>query len=159
LLSLINDLLDVAKIESGKLELKLEPVACQRVIDEVVTALRPAAASKGLTLAAHMPIYDVAVLVDRRSLSQILINLSNNAIKFTESGAVTLELSDVDVRTNLVEIAVIDTGVGIGAEDLGRLFQSFAQIDTGSKRRVEGTGLGLYLSRKLAELLGGRIAV
>ena len=159
LLSLINDLLDVAKIESGKLELKREPVACQRVIDEVVTALRPAASAKGLQLEARMPIYDVAALADRRSLSQILINLSNNALKFTERGSVTIELLDADPRSGLVEIGVIDTGVGIAAADLDKLFQSFAQIETGSKRRIEGTGLGLYLSRKLAELLGGRITV
>jgi PAS domain S-box-containing protein len=159
LLSLINDLLDVAKIESGKLELKIEPVACQRVIDEVVTALRPAAAGKGLQLESRVPQFDVAVLADRRSMSQILINLSNNAIKFTERGSVTIELDEVDTRTNTVRISIVDTGVGISEADLGRLFQSFAQIDTGSKRRIEGTGLGLYLSRKLAELLGGRITV
>jgi len=159
LLSLINDLLDVAKIESGKLELNVEPVACQRVIDEVVTALRPTATAKGLVLEARVPIFDVAVLADRRSLSQILINLSNNALKFTERGSVVLQLHERDARTNMVEISVIDTGVGIAEADLGKLFQSFAQVDTGSKRRIEGTGLGLYLSRKLAELLGGRIAV
>ena len=159
LLSLINDLLDVAKIESGKLELKREPVCCQRVIDEVVNALRPAADGKGLRLEARMPVLDVAVLADRRSLSQILINLCNNAIKFTERGSVTIELQEADPHTGLVEIGVIDTGVGIAHADLGKLFQSFAQIETGSKRRIEGTGLGLYLSRKLAELLGGNIAV
>ena len=159
LLSLINDLLDVAKIESGKLELSVEPVACQRVIDEVLNALRPAATAKGLQLQADVPAFDVAALADRRSLSQILINLSNNAIKFTEQGSITIELHDVDARSNMVQISVIDTGVGIKDEDMGRLFQSFAQIETGSKRRIEGTGLGLYLSRKLVELLGGRIAV
>ena len=159
LLSLINDLLDVAKIESGKLELRLEPVPCQRVIEEVVGALQPSAAGKGLHLAVHVPEQDVVVFADRRSLSQILINLSNNAIKFTERGSVTIELHEADGATNLVEISVIDTGIGIAAADLGKLFQSFAQIESGSRRRIEGTGLGLYLSRKLAELQGGRIAV
>ncbi len=159
LLSLINDLLDVAKIESGKLELKLEPVVCQRVIDDVVTALRPAAAYKGLELATDMPAFDVAVLADRRSLSQILINLTNNAIKFTERGSVRIVLHGSDADAGFVRMDVADTGVGIDPVDQQKLFQSFAQIDTGSTRRVEGTGLGLYLSRKLAEFMHGRIAL
>jgi PAS domain S-box-containing protein len=157
LLSLINDLLDVAKIESGKLELKVESIACQRVVDEVANTLRPAAASKGLQFNINVPVDEVVARADRRALSQILINLLNNAIKFTERGSVTLELAVA--QANTVEISVIDTGIGISTADMAKLFQSFAQLDGGSRRRVEGTGLGLYLSRKLAELLGGQIAV
>ncbi|MDR3387866.1 MAG: ATP-binding protein [Rudaea sp.] len=159
LLSLINDLLDVAKIESGKLELNVESITCQQVMEEVAGALRPAAVAKGLQFNVSMPAPEVAVRADRRALSQILINLTNNAIKFTEHGSIMLELREADARTGMVRISVADTGIGIDAVDQMKLFQSFAQLDGGSKRRVEGTGLGLYLSRKLAELLGGEISV
>ena len=159
LLSLINDLLDVAKIESGKLEVTIEPIACQRVIDDVLGALRPAAAAKGLELHKKVPRFDVPVLADRRAFSQILINLANNALKFTERGSVSVELHEPDGGTGVVSIAVRDTGPGISTVDQKRLFQSFAQVESGSKRRVEGTGLGLYVSRKLAELQGGAITL
>jgi len=159
LLSLINDLLDVAKIESGKLEVKIEPVACQRVIDDVLGTLRPAAAAKGLELHKKVPPFDVPVLADRRAFSQILINLANNALKFTERGSVSVELHEPEGNAGIVSIAVRDTGPGISMADQQRLFQSFAQVESGSKRRVEGTGLGLYVSRKLAELQGGAITL
>ena len=157
LLSLINDLLDVAKIESGKMELNIQPMACQRVIEEVLAALRPAASGKGLDLRAKLPALDLVVLADRRAFSQILLNLTNNAIKFTEHGSVVVELHEPHGATDFIAVSVSDTGPGIGEADQKRLFQSFAQVDSGSKRRVEGTGLGLYVSRKLAELQGGTI--
>jgi PAS domain S-box-containing protein len=157
LLSLINDLLDVAKIESGKMELNIQPMACQRVIDEVLAALRPAASGKGLELGGKLPVLDLVVLADRRAFSQILFNLTNNAIKFTEKGSVVVELHEPDGATDSIAVSVSDTGPGIAEADQKRLFQSFAQVDSGSKRRVEGTGLGLYVSRKLAELQGGTI--
>ena len=159
LLSLINDLLDVAKVESGKVELAIEPLACQRVIDDVLAALSPAANAKGLVLQKKVPAFDVPVLADRRAFHQVLINLTNNAIKFTERGSITVELHEPQGDADLVAVSVSDTGPGITAEDQKRLFQSFAQVESGSKRRVEGTGLGLYVSRKLAELQGGTIAL
>jgi PAS domain S-box-containing protein len=159
LLSLINDLLDLAKLESGKLELKREPVICQEVMREVVTSLRPLADNKGLRFKLQVPDQDLVLRTDRRALSQIIINLANNAIKFTETGEVRLELKQHIQDGQLwVEISVIDTGAGIREEDQARLFQAFEQLEaTGSHRRADGSGLGLHLSRKLAGLLGGRL--
>jgi signal transduction histidine kinase len=158
LLSLLNDLLDLAKIESGKVELKFDSVVCQEVIGEVVTLLRPLAEQKGLTFAVQQPAHAVVVGTDRRALHQILLNLTNNAIKFTEQGSVTLALGQrEDGGRTLTELAVIDTGVGIRPADQAKLFCAFTQVDASTTRRFEGTGLGLHLSQKLAHLLGSRI--
>jgi len=158
LLSLINDLLDVARIEAGKVELSLEPVSLQSVIQEVAAALRPMAENKGLQFDVSVPFDEVVRLSDRRALSQILLNLLNNAIKFTEKGSVRIRLQlRGEAGRGITEISVTDTGIGIRSEDLPKLFQAFAQLDRTSRRRDEGTGLGLYLCQKLAELLGGLI--
>jgi PAS domain S-box-containing protein len=158
LLSLINDLLDLAKIESGKVEISAEPVSCTEVIDEVAAALRPLAEKKGLRLLTRTQPRDIVVRTDRRALSQILINLANNAIKFTEQGYVSIGLDTRhDGDSAVTEISVVDTGCGIRPEDQDRLFQAFMQIDSSTTREYEGTGLGLHLSQKLAELLGCRI--
>jgi protein-histidine pros-kinase len=110
-------------------------------------------------LEVDVPANDIEVRTDRRALNQILLNLTNNAIKFTERGSVRLELRQRrDDGTTWTEITVADTGVGIQAEDQAKLFQAFAQVGGGVRRR-EGTGLGLHLSQKLAELLAGQIAV
>jgi PAS domain S-box-containing protein len=156
LLSLINDLLDLAKIESGKVEIKYEPIVCQSVVEEVAAALRPLAQNKGLDFQVKAPKGSVRVESDRRILSQILINLTNNAIKFTDKGKVRIELGTRPVNGHsLATIDVIDTGVGIRPEDKAKLFQAFQQVDI--DHRAEGTGLGLYLSQKLAVLIKGRI--
>ena len=153
LLSLINDLLDLAKIESGKVELHLEPVDCRAVLDEVAATLQPLAAAKALSfeLDAAAPLH---IKADRRALSQIVINLANNAIKFTERGGVVVSLKQ---HGGDAEIAVSDTGIGIRAEEVARLFEPFAQLGGDTARAQEGSGLGLHLSQKLAALLGGRI--
>jgi PAS domain S-box-containing protein len=156
LLSLINDLLDLAKIESGKVEIKYERIVCQSVVEEVASALRPVAEKKGLDFQISAPKGSVRVESDRRILNQILINLTNNAIKFTDHGKVQIELGTRLVNGHsLVTIEVIDTGVGIRPEDQEKLFQAFQQVDI--DRRGEGTGLGLYLSQKLSVLIKGRI--
>jgi PAS domain S-box-containing protein len=160
LLSLINDLLDLAKIESGKVEFNLETVVCQSVIDEIASTLRPLAENRGLEFAVDEPPTDIVVRTDRRALSQILINLVNNAIKFTEKGRVSVQLgARRDNGHAMVEIRVADTGAGIRAEDQVKLFQAFTQLDASSTRRYDGTGLGLHLSQKLASLIGARIVV
>ena len=157
LLSLINDLLDMAKIEAGKLEVHVEGVVIQSVVDDVVATLRPLAQAKNIELQATFPLEEVSATTDRRALTQILINLANNGIKFTDKGSVTLELSERSDggKVNVV-IDVIDTGQGVKVEDQPRLFQAFKQISAG-KSNQEGTGLGLYVSGRLAGLLGGRI--
>lgn len=158
LLSLINDLLDLTKIESGKVELNFEPVVCQTMAQEVVNALRPLAEDKHLIFEANMPPQDFTVLTDRRALHQILLNLANNALKFTEQGGVQLEMARRQTKGQaFIEISLVDSGIGIAPEDQSKLFQAFAQLDSSATRRYDGTGLGLYLSQKLARLLGGTI--
>jgi protein-histidine pros-kinase len=160
LLSLINDLLDLAKIESGKVELNPEPVKCVNVVNEVVTALRPAAEAKGLALDVLIEGADPTVRADRRALSQILLNLTSNAIKFTERGSVALQVGKRQQNgRSLIDIRVADTGAGIRDEDQKKLFQAFTQLESPLERRQEGTGLGLHLSRKLAGLLGAELSL
>jgi signal transduction histidine kinase len=158
LLSLINDLLDLARIGSGKVEIQLVPVACKVVLEEVGAALRPLAEAKGLAFETCAPPGEPMVNTDRRALTQILLNLTNNAIKFTERGKVTVDLAQQ--RENGVlctHFSVLDTGVGIKPEDKARLFKAFEQLRASGAPRHEGTGLGLHLSKELAALLGGRI--
>jgi PAS domain S-box-containing protein len=160
LLSLISDLLDLAKIESGTVQLNHEPVVCQEVIQEIVAGLRPLAESKALALDIVLPDDIISVQADRRALSQILINLVSNAIKFTEQGMVRLNLRQYHANgQRQTEISVTDTGIGLHPEDQAKLFQAFIQVDASHTRRQEGSGLGLHLSQKLAELLGGQITV
>ena len=158
LLSLINDLLDLVKIESGKVVLELEPVNCSEVVEEVAIALRPAAEEKRLELLVEKASGDHIIRTDRRSLCQILLNLTNNAIKFTERGSIRIVLATPSgVRPPVFEFSVIDTGKGIASDDQERLFEAFSQVGSESRRRGEGTGLGLHLSARLAGLLGGAI--
>jgi protein-histidine pros-kinase len=160
LLSLINDLLDLAKIESGKVQVNLEPVMCCEVLEEVCAALRPLAAMKGLHFDLIMPQRNLSAMTDRRALSQILINLANNAIKFTERGSVILELRQRNNNgATTTEFSVSDTGVGIAPEDQKALFQAFSRLNSPTVKRSEGTGLGLHLSQKLAAIMGGHITM
>ncbi|MES2756081.1 MAG: response regulator [Pseudomonadota bacterium] len=158
LLSLINDLLDMAKIEAGKVTLSLAPVQCQSLLAETVESLRPLAAQKGLALTVEMPAEPIVISSDRRALTQIVINLVNNAIKFTEHGTVKVALAQrVAGGAVVTEFSVADSGAGIRAEDQGKLFEAFSQLDSTSTRHVEGAGLGLYLCRNLANLMGGSL--
>jgi two-component system, sensor histidine kinase and response regulator len=158
LLSLINDILDVAKIESGKVTLALERVQCQDLLGQTIDTLRPLAAQKGLALTLELPPEPVVIDSDKRALTQIIINLVNNAIKFTDTGSVKVTLGQRLEEGQLVtEFAVTDTGSGIRAEDQSKLFQAFSQLDSTSTRHAEGAGLGLYLCQNLANLLGGKL--
>ena len=159
LLSLINDLLDLAKIESGKVELRFEHVPCQAVVEEVAQTLRPLAEAKGLEFEVVGPANEVALQTDRRALSQVLLNLANNAIKFTEKGGIRIVCEVIlDNGRGMIELSVKDTGIGIREEDQTKLFEAFSQVGAAPGHRHEGTGLGLHLSQKLAGLLGGRIS-
>jgi signal transduction histidine kinase len=158
LLSIINDLLDLAKIESGQVQVTLESVDCRSVADEVVQGLQPLADDKAITLSVEAADVPLVARSDRRALGQILINLVTNAIKFSDSGTVrdcVLPASGGD----LLRIAVRDTGPGIPEEDLSRIFSAFERSATTAKSSDEGTGLGLHISQKLAELLGATITV
>ena len=153
LLSLINDLLDMAKIESGKMQMRPETVACRALLSEVAATLRPQAEKKGLQLTFDAPATEIRVVTDARALRQIVLNLCNNAIKFTDTGSVTIELRQPGKDLPL-EIAVTDTGIGIRPEDQGKLFEVFSQVDSTHR---DGAGLGLHLSRKLAQLIHGTL--
>jgi PAS domain S-box-containing protein len=157
LLSIINDLLDLAKIESGEVEVEFEPVDCREVLEEIVSAMRPLAAGKGIELEMTVPDHDVTVETDRRSVSQILFNFTNNAIKFTEDGNVHIELADEENGRSVTRFSVVDTGIGIKVEDREKLFTAFQQVELSATRRFEGTGLGLYISQKLALLINAKI--
>jgi PAS domain S-box-containing protein len=158
LLSLINDLLDLTRIESGKVELDLAPLPCRALIDEVLASFKPQARSKGLALEFEPGTGEVTVSSDRRAVQQILMNLVHNAIKFTNNGTVLVRLARTIVGARAcATISVSDTGIGIGAEQRDGLFQAFSQLDAAALRQFEGTGLGLHLSRKLAALLQGEI--
>jgi len=157
LLSLINELLGVAKIESGKVEIVLEVVLCREIIEQVVATLRPLAEGKSIRLEAKFPERPVHARADRRAFSQILINLTNNAIKFTEKGSVTLELGEqAETAGAMAMVSIVDTGAGVLPEEQPKLFQAFEQLSS-ARSKTEGTGLGLYVSGRLAALLGGRI--
>lgn len=156
LLALINDVLDISKIEAGQLQVCSEPFDLRASIVKVTGIVKPLAEREGLALRVEVA-PDIGTLEsDPRRVEQILLNLLNNAIKFTEVGSVTLT---AEIALGTLRISVSDTGIGIKTEDLGKLFQSFRQIDTGLSRQHEGTGLGLAICRRLAELLGGEILV
>jgi PAS domain S-box-containing protein len=158
LLSLINDILDFAKVESGAIQISPEKISSMAAIQEVVSTLRQIAEQKGLRLemipGAEMP----ELVTDRRALTQILINLVNNAIKFTKEGSVTIETERAQSNgKSEIRFRITDTGVGIAPEDQQNLFQAFYQAENGQVQ-AKGNGLGLYLSRRLAKLLGGDIS-
>jgi signal transduction histidine kinase len=155
LLSLINDILDLARIESGKVELKPEVMSCNSVIDEVINSLNPLAQQKGLTLGVKGLEENLEIVTDRRALSQILINLINNSIKFTEKGNIDVDVERASNGSELLRINVCDTGIGIKPEDQMKLFRAFERI--GNQSPEEGSGLGLHLSQRLAQLMGGYI--
>ncbi len=158
LLSLINDILDLTKIESGKHDLHFESLQVDEVIADAAASLADLASQKGLAFKIRGD--GSTIVTDRRALRQILLNLCNNAIKFTERGSVCVDVAPARLRNErAISIAVSDTGVGIRGEDRERLFRAFEQIDPSNTRRHEGTGLGLYLSRNLALLLGGELSV
>ena len=157
LLSLINDILDVAKIESGKFSVNIEPVLVHTVVNEVAESLRAMANEKHLDFKIELPPEDIIVSTDHRALHQILLNLANNAIKYTEEGSIRIQAGYAPGNRNFAEIRVFDTGIGIREEDQARLFQAFEQLDTSSTRRYEGAGLGLHLSRQLATLINAKL--
>jgi PAS domain S-box-containing protein len=161
LLELINDVLDLSKIEAGEMEIGREAFDLRKSLDRVAGLVKPQADKKKLSIAIVAPAAVCGMVSDRRRVEQILLNLLNNAIKFTERGGVTLTAEpEAEIGTPpvpAVRLRVADTGIGVKPEDMATLFQPFRQIDTGLARRHEGTGLGLAICRRLATLLGGEI--
>lgn len=157
LLSLINDILDVAKIESGKVTINLEPVSVTGVVHEVADALLAMAREKNLDFRVEIPAQEIVSITDHRALQQILLNLANNAIKYTQRGFVRIELSQISGIGERIEVRVVDSGIGIRPEDRTRIFRAFEQLDTSSTRRFEGVGLGLHLSNRLSALIGATL--
>jgi len=157
LLGLINDLLDVSRIEAGRVELFPEPVAIADVLRDVEHTLAPMVAAKHLAYSTEIAPVLPAIVSDRKRLYQIVLNLANNAVKFTEQGSV--RVSAAPAGPDGFTIAVQDSGIGIRPENVGRLFEAFRQVDGSARRVYEGTGLGLFLVRKLLAMLGGSVAV
>jgi PAS domain S-box-containing protein len=154
LLNLINDVLDISKIEANRLQVQLEPFELGEAVEKAVRTASPMASKRGIAIDALVAPGVGIVLSDRRRVEQILLNLLSNAVKFTDEGRVRIECS---VLGDAVLVRVVDMGIGIKPEDMDRLFRPFRQIDAGVTRRYEGTGLGLSICKKLVDLLGGAI--
>jgi signal transduction histidine kinase len=159
LLGLINQVLDLSKIEAGKLELNPQMVQLAPLIDEVIGTARQLAEQNKNRLAVEVP-HDLGTLsVDPLRLRQILLNLLSNACKFTKQGQVTLRVRRVIDGRDRIELAVADSGIGMTAEQQGKLFEDFTQADASTAQRFGGTGLGLAITRKLARMMGGDVTV
>ena len=159
LLSLINEILDLSKIEAGKLELNPEPVNLARLIDEVIGTAGQLAEKNKNRLVVDAQDNLGALTADSMRLKQILLNLLSNACKFTKEGEVALRVRRVTDGRDWVELAVADSGIGMTVEQQAKLFQDFTQADSLTSRRYGGTGLGLAISRKLARMMGGDVTV
>jgi len=159
LLSLINEVLDLSKIEAGKLELCPESVTLAPLIDEVIGTAQPLAEQNQNRLVAECQVHLAPLTVDPMRLRPILLNLLSNSCKFTKQGEVALRVRKVIDGREWVEFAVSDTGIGMTVEQLARLFEEFSQADSLTARRYGGTGLGLAVTRKLARMMGGDVTV
>jgi signal transduction histidine kinase/DNA-binding response OmpR family regulator len=160
LLGLINDVLDISKIEAGKMELFLETFPLPAIIREVAATVSPLIGKKGNKLALEFP-EDIGTMhADATKLRQMLLNLLSNASKFTEQGTITLRVSRLaGMGGDIIELAIIDTGIGMTPEQLARLFQAFSQADASTASKYGGTGLGLAISKQFAQLMKGDISV
>ena len=163
LLTLINDILDLSKIEAGKLELRMEPVCVPRLVEEVCQFFQPKAESKKLELRNEMdPAMPPAILLDEVRLRQILFNVVGNALKFTEHGAVTIRAGANPGETPnsiIFTMEVADTGIGIPFEQQSRLFDAFSQVSGQNTKKYGGTGLGLAITKRLTQMMGGKVTL
>jgi protein-histidine pros-kinase len=158
LLHLVNDLLDISKIEAGRMELQEETFAVDIAVKEACAVLMQAASDKSITLLTAVPEHLTDVYLDRQKFKQVLLNLVSNAVKFTDAGGQVEICIDAPAAGEL-RVGVRDSGIGIAAADLPRLFGEFQRVESGISDRRPGTGLGLALTKRLVELQGGRIEV
>jgi PAS domain S-box-containing protein len=156
LLALINNILDLSKIEAGKMDLHLETFAIAPMLEDVLTTVRPLVATNGNQLVVHRPDDRGVMRADLTKIRQMLLNLLSNACKFTERGTITL---DVEWEAEAVLFSVSDTGIGMTAEQMERLFEAFAQADASTTSKYGGTGLGLAITKRFAHLMGGDVQV
>ncbi|HSX84234.1 MAG TPA: response regulator [Cellvibrio sp.] len=161
LLLIINDILDFSKIEAGKLELEYRPFQLNLLVEDIAERYAPIAQSKNLELLCKTPLPPLSVVGDSARLGQIITNLLSNAIKFTEAGEVQIGIELIAERDDMVqlEVGVRDTGIGISPMQQARLFQSFTQADSSMARKYGGTGLGLTISQRLTQMMGGEIGL
>ncbi|MDY7055528.1 PAS domain S-box protein [Limnospira fusiformis] len=165
LLALINDILDVAKIESGQVELECSPTAIAPLCKSSIAFIKQQALKKRIQLSVNLPLNLPDIILDERRIRQVLINLLNNAVKFTpEGGSITLEVilpppREAEGESPYLRFSVRDTGIGISPENIKKLFQPFMQIDSALNRQYQGTGLGLALTKQIVELHGGRVGL
>ncbi len=160
LLTIINDVLDLSKLQASKVELRIEDFSVEDCLNSALDLLRPTAKAKGLTLTCEIPQGLPRHQGDAGRLRQILLNLIGNALKFTTKGQISAALGlEAEADHDLVRIAIADTGIGIAADRIGHVFESFTQADSSISRQFGGTGLGLTISRLLAEQMGGGIEV
>jgi signal transduction histidine kinase len=158
LLALINDILDLSKIEAGRMELQLEPFPLAPLIADVVKTIEPLAAKNGNRVTVHCDSAIGKLHADQMRLRQTLLNLMSNANKFTENGTISVDARQED-GTDCVSISVADTGIGMTAEQMGKLFQEFSQASSKTTSKYGGTGLGLVISRRFCQMMGGDITV
>jgi signal transduction histidine kinase len=160
LLALINDILDLSKIEAGRMELNLETFALAPLIDDVIKTIEPLATKNGNQVVVHCNAEIGMMHADQMRLRQALLNLTSNANKFTDKGTVTIAAQqEHDNGRDWVTLSVADTGVGMTAEQMGRLFQEFSQASSTTASKYGGTGLGLVISRRFCQMMGGDITV
>jgi signal transduction histidine kinase len=157
LLALINDILDLSKMEAGRLELRLERCNLQTVISDTVEELRSLADEKKIALNFRSELKNPWVINDSTRIRQVIINLLSNAIKFTEEGSVTVIVRELP--ENWIKIMVQDTGIGMTEEEKSQIFEAFRQVDQTLTRKYPGTGLGLAITDSLVALMGGEIIV
>lgn len=157
LLELVNDILDLSRIEAGRLELRPEPCDLLQLLETTIGQLRSLAEEKNLPIRVHSTLSHSRAFNDSMRVRQVLVNLISNAIKFTDSGEISIELSEPE--PNRIAIAIQDSGIGIAPTDLGYIFDMFHQIDQTLNRKYSGTGLGLAITRSLVEMMGGEITV
>ncbi|MGA7923321.1 MAG: PAS domain S-box protein [Thermoplasmata archaeon] len=158
LLQLINDILDISRVEAGRIGLVMEPFSPSAAVDEVCSVTRPLLEKKQVTLATHIDASLETVTLDRLRFNQILYNLLSNAAKFTHAGG-HIEVGMAPLPPDRFALRIQDTGIGISPEDIPRLFRQFEQLEAGASRRYQGSGLGLYLTKKLIDAHGGSIRV